>query len=193
MSLRIVEQPVTAETLRDYAEISIAFRVESRLRVELEQGGLGGLRLIEEPVSPPYIKDYDADDYETPASWLRWDTSSWALLFAQEDDARVGGSAIAVHTAGLWFLRGRLDMAALWDLRVAPEARGQGVGTALFARAVEWAQRRGLKHLKIETQNINLAACRFYASQGCYLGGFDRHAYADFPEEVQLIWYYDLT
>ncbi len=42
--------------------------------------------------------------------------------------------------------------------------------------------------LKIETQNINVPACRFYARQGCRLSAIVSHAYAEFPDEIQLIW-----
>ena len=47
----------------------------------------------------------------------------------------------------------------------------------------------------IETQNINVNACRFYAKQGCKLGGINRYGYGDHPQvkhEVMLIWYLDL-
>ena len=62
---------------------------------------------------------------------------------------------------------------------------------------MEVARRRGCRLLKIETQNVNVAACCFYAAQGCTLGGVNRFAYlgaygAAHPDEVQLIWYYDL-
>jgi hypothetical protein len=44
-----------------------------------------------------------------------------------------------------------------------------------------------------ETQNINVAACRFYAKQGCTLSAINRFAYRDCPEEVQLIWRKELA
>jgi len=42
--------------------------------------------------------------------------------------------------------------------------------------------------LKVETQNINVPACRFYEKQGCHLSSINRNAYKAFPEEVELIW-----
>jgi GNAT superfamily N-acetyltransferase len=89
-------------------------------------------------------------------------------------------------------LEGRRDLAVLWDLRVAPEARGQGVGAALFQAAEAWAAARGCRQMKVETQNVNVPACRFYASQGCVLGAIHRFAYPELPHEVQLLWYRDL-
>jgi hypothetical protein len=46
--------------------------------------------------------------------------------------------------------------------------------------------------LKVETQNINIPACRFYAAQGCHLGGFNLHAYPAEMNEIQLLWYRNL-
>jgi hypothetical protein len=45
---------------------------------------------------------------------------------------------------------------------------------------------------KSETQNNNVSACRFYAKQGCVLGGINRYAYPDHPDEAQLLWYKEI-
>jgi ribosomal protein S18 acetylase RimI-like enzyme len=42
------------------------------------------------------------------------------------------GAVVVLKTPSLTMLEGRDDLAMLWDIRVSPEARGQGVGTALF-------------------------------------------------------------
>jgi GNAT superfamily N-acetyltransferase len=89
-------------------------------------------------------------------------------------------------------LEDRSDLAIVWDLRVAPHARGRGLGAALFAAAAQWAEGWGCCTLKVETQNINVPACRLYASQGCTLGAIHRFAYPEAPEEVQLLWYKNL-
>jgi GNAT superfamily N-acetyltransferase len=39
--------------------------------------------------------------------------------------------------------------------------RGLGIGAALFRAAERWAVARGARWLKVETQNVNVAACRF--------------------------------
>ena len=71
--------------------------------------------------------------------------------------------------------------------------RGRGVGARLFAAAEAWAMARGVRTLKVETQNVNVGACRFYARQGCTLGEINRFAYPQLPDEVQLIWRKALT
>jgi len=96
---------------------------------------------------------------------------------------------VARDTPGVHMLENRRDLAVLWDLRVAPARRGAGVGTALFRAAAAHASAHGCRQLKIETQNINVAACRFYARRGCTLGAIHRFAYPGLPDEVQLLWY----
>ena len=59
-----------------------------------------------------------------------------------------------------------------------------------LCRAVQG--RRGGR-LKVETQNINVPACRFYEAQGCILRAIDRCAYPQLPNEVRMLWYKDLV
>jgi hypothetical protein len=46
--------------------------------------------------------------------------------------------------------------------------------------------------LKVETQNTNAPACRFYARHGFELRVVNRAAYPTLPDEIQLFWYKDL-
>lgn len=104
----------------------------------------------------------------------------------------MGGAVVAYNTAGVSMLDGRSDLAVLWDIRVRPEARSSGTGSLLFRAVEAWARDRGCRTLKVETQNTNVPACRFYRRMGCALGAFDRFAYADLPDEVQLMWIKEL-
>ena len=194
MSLEIRQEAATPAELGEHGKISIAFVVDRILEVALNGGGLGGISLTETLVADPYVKDYDAIDGEGPARWAeRFDVSNWGLIVACRDGARVGGAAIAFRTADLHMLGGRDDVAVLWDIRVAPQQRGAGVGSALFRAAESWASARSCRWLKIETQNINAAACRFYQKMGCTLGAIDRFAYPELPAEVQLLWWKKLV
>ncbi len=89
-------------------------------------------------------------------------------------------------------LEGRDDLAVLWDVRVATEFRRRGVGSALFEAVEAWAQARGCSSLKVETQNINVGACRFYEGRGFELRVVDPLAYPEFPNETQMLWYKDM-
>ena len=48
--------------------------------------------------------------------------------------------------------------------------------------------------MKIDTQNDNVPACKFYAKQEARLGEINKYAYyGEDTDEVMLIWYLDLT
>lgn len=192
MTVEIREEPPTA--LADYARVQIAFEVRERLAVVELDAGLGGLQLVDEPISEPYIKDYDAEAGQHPTAWAqRFDISRWGILSARVSDERVGGAVVAWQTPGLERLEGRTDLAVLWDLRVAPAWRRTGIGAALFAAAEAWAIARGARWLEAETQNVNVPACRFCARRGCTLGAIHRFAYRSLHEEAQLLWYKPLA
>lgn len=190
-TIAVEEEPVG--DLHDYAEVSIAFEVDRVLDVSVAGPELEGIALSERRVTPSYTKDYDALPGNHPTTWSsRLDLSSWARFAARSEGNLVGSALVAFDTPGLFLLEGRADLAVLWDLRVAPERRGQGVGGRLLSAACEWAAERNCRQLKIETQNNNVSACRFYAGQGCTLGGIHRFAYPDLPDETQLLFYKDL-
>ena len=188
----IVEQSV--HDLADYASVPISFQVRSLFDVRLIDHGLGGIVFSEREVETPYVKDYDAFAGEGPTRWARrWDISNWGVLSAFLQGSRVGGCVVAYDTPGVHKLGGRKDVAALWDLRVAPDRRGAGIGSRLFIAAEAWARSRNCRLLKVETQNINVPACRLYAKLGCVLGLVNRYAYDAFPDEVELVWYRELS
>jgi len=190
MSLDIREEALTPAALSEHAAIPIAFVVDRILEVRLLDGGLGGMSLAEAAVTDPYVKDYDAIEGAGPQCWPgRFDVSHWVLIAARRDGASAGGVVIAGQTPGLHMLGGRDDVAVLWDIRVSPRERGAGIGSALFRAAGDWARARGCRWLKIETQNVNVSACRFYQKMGCTLGAIDRFAYPGQPAEVQLLWW----
>jgi len=192
MSAEIREESLT--DLADYARVPIAFEAWTVLELSSRNGGLGGFELLERPLRQKLVKDYDAIPGNHPTAWPgRFDLSSWGLLSATLDGERVGGAAVAFRTPGMVMLEDREDLAVLWDLRITPHARRRGLGAKLFGAASDWAATRGCRWLKIETQNINVPACRFYASQGCVLGSIHRFAYPDLPDEIQLIWYKELA
>lgn len=189
MQIEILEEHVGI--LPEYGKISIAFEVKTVFCVELIEHGLGGVKLTEEIVEKPYIKGYD--EYESPFDWSKnFDLSNWGFISAFDGETRIGGAIVAWKTPAVNMLEGRDDLACLWDLRVAPEYRGKGAGQKLFQSAVDWARARNCKLFKVETQNINVPACRFYVAQGCHLGAFNFHAYPEAMNEVQLVWYRNL-
>ena len=176
-----------------HATISIAFTVDRVVDLDTLAVGSDPTVMQDLPVAVPYQKDHDAIQSNDPASWpLRFDLTNWGLIGAYDGTRRIGGAVLAFDTPGLDLLFRERDV-LLWDLRVAPDRRGQGVGTALFAAAVSWARRRESPRLLVETQDTNPAACRFYVAQGCTLVGLTRGAYRELPAETQLLWAKSLT
>jgi GNAT superfamily N-acetyltransferase len=186
---------VGSDRLQEYAGIPIAFEVRTTYRVDTIDFGL---RLAEEPLAKPYVKDYDALD-DPDGRILNWprhfDISKWGFFIAREGGVDVGAANVAVHTPAVHMLESRSDPAVLWDIRVRPEKRRRGIGAALFRHVADWARGRDCRQLKVETQNTDVPACRFYAALGCVLGGLNRFGYAACPavaHETMLLWYLDL-
>jgi len=191
MTIALTEEPMAA--LPEYARVPITFTVDRVLDVTNRGDGPGMFALSERRLEVPYEKDYDAIPGEGPLQWARrFDLSKWAFFTARFASRIVGAATVVFDTPGLTMLEGRRDLAVLWDIRVAPDARRQGVGSALFERVETWAQLHGCRQLKVETQNINVRACRFYERHGCQLRAIRRAAYPELPEEIQLLWYKDI-
>jgi len=177
---------VSSRLLVAYAAVPIAFEVTSVLSAR--RAADQSFVLTEHALESPYVKDYDAIG-DGPLDWAaRFDTSQWVLFVAQAEGRSLGGATVAFGTSGLDMLEGRRDLAVLWDIRVAPSARRRGVGRALFDAAVDWALARGCRELKVETQNINVVACRFYAALGCELRVVREDAYPRCQGEAEFLW-----
>ncbi len=187
MTLTIIEEP--PNRLAEYAEVPIAFTVPERL----DEKALAALRddapVQGVAVSPPYWKDYDSYPGGHPSSWPRqFDLSRWTILAAFDRTRRVGGAAVIVDDPQIDLLRDCPACALLWDVRVAPDARRHGVGSALLEAAEQRARERGARSLRVETQDVNVPACRFYLTHGFRLERTTPGAYAELPNEVQLLW-----
>ena len=74
----------------------------------------------------------------------------------------------------------------------SPDVRWSGIGSALFRAAEDWSRTRHCRTMVVETQNINVPACRFYVRMGSVLRAINCMAYPDLPGEVQLLWCKDL-
>jgi GNAT superfamily N-acetyltransferase len=195
-----VISPIGIDQLHHYASIPMLCPVQTRLRLTGIQTPIKNPPLIPIPIHTPYVKNYDAFPQGGPLNWpTHFATSSWGFFLARQDQTPIAGIAIARNTpasgGGLIMLENRTDLAVLWDLRVHPNHQHQGLATALFQTAVQWARSKACRKLKIETQDTNIPACRFYAKMGCTLSKIDPQAYADHPQvahETMLIWSLDL-
>jgi GNAT superfamily N-acetyltransferase len=84
------------------------------------------------------------------------------LLVARE------GLEVAGMVSLLWNTSTALGGPVAWleDLVVAPDRRGQGLGHALLAGAIDLGRERGLLRITLLTDGDNLKAQALYASRG---------------------------
>jgi len=72
-----------------------------------------------------------------------------------------------------------IKFASIDRLIVLESSRGKGIGTALLNKAKEWALQKGMKGFTLETQDVNLLACRFYLKNGFEIGAVDTLLYSN--------------
>ena len=172
----VIVQQLDTDNQADLYRCDNSFTVEGELCLVAEDGRIG---YTERPV-PPYVKRYDPEVFDVEAYLNRPDHAAWL--------AYVGGQIagrILVHENWNRF-------AIIWDIAVNPPFRRQGVGRRLMEQAIGWARQRELPGVMLESQNINLAACRLYESCGFVLGGFDGYLYRGAmpgTREIALFWY----
>lgn len=136
----------------------------------------------EELYERSYWKSYPNDDCDYSAYIENADK---AVFLAYSD----------VECIGQIVLRRDWNMYAfIEDICVCRYARGQGVGSALIQKAIEWAKESKLCGLALETQDNNVLACRFYAKCGFEIGAVNTMFYKNFEkpwsDEIALFWYF---
>lgn len=193
LTTRVEEQAISA--LAKYGSVPSRFLVRSVLVVRVVENGLGGWRLTERHLAVPYEKDYG--HLEPPARWARqWDLANRTILAAHEGESRgrLGGAVLAPSDGPAstcwrggrgWWCSGA-SASTLWRAGAASGAGSSGP---------RYGQRGGgaAAGSRSPTQNTNVGTCRLHAHQGCQLRGIHPGAYPEFPDEVQLLWYYDLA
>ena len=79
------------------------------------------------------------------------------------------------------------------DITVDKKYRTLGVGKRLVDQAKKWAKKDNMPGIMLETQNNNVAACKFYEKCGFVIGGFDFLVYKGLDktnDEVAMYWYF---
>jgi len=177
------------ERMGELMDVPSRFLVDRRVVVE------GGRIVGEEAVESPYVKDYDAFAGDQVSDWPRvFDVATWSLFLAHSPQGDlVGGAVVAAQDKSVNLLEGRDDLAHIFDIRVHPDHLGQGLGRQLWNEACRWCITQGISELRVETQDVNVAACAFYAAMGCRIHKVEPHAYPVEMGEIQLIWSLDLT
>lgn len=93
---------------------------------------------------------------------------------------------------------GQVRISRIWnkyclieDISVSEDYRTKGIGRKLINAAIQWAKAGGMPGLMLETQDVNLTACKFYQRCGFLLGGVDTRLYGNLAtkNEQALFWY----
>jgi ribosomal protein S18 acetylase RimI-like enzyme len=153
-----------------------SFEVRSKLILHAENGRIG-YTIVD---VPPYTKQYDREEFDLE-SYIR---NPDKVIFLANVEGEPAGQ---VRLRTIWNGYAYIDL-----IVVEPDYRNTGVGQALMERAVQWAKDKCFPGIMLETQDINVPACKFYESCGFVLRGFDTHLYkAQDPatEEIALYWY----
>ncbi len=172
----IVIRRLDASNQADLNRSDNSFTVDVELCLHAEEGQIS---YTVRPVTP-YIKRYDPEVYDVQAYIGQSDHVAWLAYV----DGQLAGQ-ILVHEHWNRF-------AIIWDIAVDPPFRRHGVGRQLIEQALQWARERGLPGVMLETQNINVVACRLYEACGFVLGGFDGYLYRGITpdtREIALFWY----
>jgi streptothricin acetyltransferase len=162
--------------VKDLHRIDEEFVIDARLVLKLENN-----RLSYQAVSiPTYTKRYPPDDYD----YTTYVNNPEKTAFLAYADGRVAGQLILHrHWNAFAWVEG---------IGVDRSFRRRGIGRALVRRGEEWVRKQGLPGMMVETQDNNVAACRFYSSCGFVLKGFDTGLYwasEQYRNEIALFWY----
>jgi len=146
--MKIEEVPVNRKTLLEQGTIPISYLVDAKIDVRRNGSGLEGFTFKEGEVEPAYIRDYDLE--EKPVDWLKiCKIDHWQIFRAVEEGQITGATLVALKSPEIHMLDGRDDLALLWDMRVVPEKRRQGIGSQLFQTV-----RKYFQHLKTNIQRL---------------------------------------
>jgi GNAT superfamily N-acetyltransferase len=109
-------------------------------------------------------RDVEAQDFE--GEWANlWNEPEFPLHVVAERDGRVVGHALLYDrpTGDLRVPERNVDLAHVATL---PEVRGSGVGLALTAHVLSWAQEHGYRSMTTDWRAVNLVASRFWPKRG---------------------------
>ena len=174
--MEIIIREMDEQTIQNVDRCDNTFIVDSQLILSAKNG-----RISYSIVSvPPREKSYPPE----PKDYRAYLNAPDKVIFFAYADGELAGQ---IRILKWWNAYAYID-----DIAVEPRFRKHGVGRALLLRAVDWASSKGFPGVMLETQNINVPACRLYQSCGFELDGFDRNLYKGLnpsTDEIALYWY----
>jgi streptothricin acetyltransferase len=185
-------RPLELSDIPNLPQIRPTYQTSTRLTVEKTGSGLAvGWQLVEQPLSKPFDKgrlyDFDANAQDIIRERLLRPDDTYQRV-AVYNERLVGLVELDIQ---YWN-----NTVSLANLMIDHDFRGQGLGRRLWFRALDFARQSDVRAIMIETQNTNIAACKFYVRMGCQLVGindaqYTNNGYAD-DNEIALFWAYFL-
>ncbi|MGZ9226837.1 MAG: GNAT family N-acetyltransferase [Anaerolineales bacterium] len=174
--MQITIREIDENSIQHVDQCDSSFTIHSKLVLSAENGRISYTVLD----IPPYGKQYQPDEVDYSEYISNPDKT---IFLAYVDNEPAGQIRIRKYWNGYAYID---------DFAVDAQHRRHGIGGALMQRAMEWAKDKGFPGIMLETQNNNVAACRFYESCGFELGGFDVYLYKGLnraTDEIALYWY----
>lgn len=110
----------------------------------------------------PFIDDWTEADFQTLISCLKNTAATGGVVYgAFADDTLKGFASVESD-----FLGSGGQYLDLSSIHVSEDARGAGIGKALFLMAKEWARKKGAKKLYISAHSA-VESQAFYKNMGC--------------------------
>lgn len=182
MNYEIVE--ITSENQLFHNKSLEPFEVFGRLEVTFQNGKW---RYEEVLFDKPYTKSYSGE-MEDLESFIK---SAHKTVFYAVTKSEAHETAESKVIGQIVIRSNWNQFCIIDDIAVRQCARKMGVASSLIDRAMTWAINNNLKGFMLETQDINLAACKLYLHNGFKIGAVDTMLYSNFEtkDEQALIWY----
>ncbi len=130
----------------------------------------------------PFIDDWTEADYKTLISCLKNTVETGGVVYAAFLDGVLKGFA-SVESTLFGDEQKYLD---LTSIHVSEDARGHGIGAALFSMAKKWAKENGAEKLYISAHSA-VESQAFYQKMGCVEAAVYNQAHVDAePFDCQL-------
>lgn len=167
---------MTESNMNHYNRANEGFIVFGRINPKYENNAW---TYTEEIFPEPYSKKYENEKIDI--SYIN--DESKVVFFYYNNSKCIG----QIRLRGNWN-----GYAYIEDIAVAKDYRKCGVGTALLNTAINWAKLNNFCGLMLETQDINLSACRFYSKNNFIIGSIDTMIYSNLSSanEIGVFWYY---
>ena len=134
------------------------------------------------PEDAEQVAEIDFKSFSVP--WKM--TDYWRYAQEKNIEAVVGEIEKKIVAYAAAFVS--FDEAEVFKIAVAPELRGKGFGTKIFAKLIEVCKLRGATKITLEVRPSNAAAVKMYESFGLKSVGRRKNYYTNPVEDALVMW-----